>query len=108
MDPLDQLIYCLENESDESEDAGDTNEQLWMRTHLRSVRLPWLRVHEFLLVYVQFKYTEDRLVLREDCWTFKKKLIVTFATPMLQHHYCLKLISAVLNFAWLSTKEDWK
>ena len=28
MDPLDQLIYCLENESDESEDAGDTNEQL--------------------------------------------------------------------------------
>ena len=81
---------------------------MWMRTHLRSVQLPWLRVHEFLLVYVQFKYTEDRLVLREDCWTFKKKLIVTFATPMLQRHCCLKLISAVLNYAWLSIKEDLK
>ena len=28
MDPLDQLIYFLENESDKSEDAGDADEQL--------------------------------------------------------------------------------
>ena len=28
MDPLDQLIYFLENESDGSEDAGDNDEQL--------------------------------------------------------------------------------
>ena len=28
MDPLDQLIYFLENESDESSDAGDADEQL--------------------------------------------------------------------------------